>query len=259
MRTEDRQITMPDKNMQKSHRNEDAYAIILAAGKGSRLGAAVNKVLLPLGDSTVLNYTCSAFENVVEIKGYIVCAASAEIDQVKDLLPAGKYPKLMAVIPGGASRTGSVQAGIEWLSAGCIPSESLVLIHDGARALVSSAVILRTLSVLEEEICAVAAAIPVTDTIRQIDRHGWVSNSPDRDLLRAMQTPQGARLGLLREALSAPQNQDLQASDDLGLLQRIGCPVRLVAGDVRNLKITDKADLALAEILIRSNPRMQPE
>lgn len=237
--------------MQNNRNNGDAYAIILAAGKGSRFGAAVNKVLLPLRGAAVLNHSCLAFESLAEIKGYIVMAAPAEIDQVRKLLPEDEYSKLMAVVAGGDSRTDSVRAGVAWFSANELPSSSIVLIHDGARALVSAAVILRCLAALEQEVCAVAAAIPVTDTIRQIDRQGWICNSPDREMLRAMQTPQGFRLDLLRESLSAPQNLDRQAADDLGLLEQVGCPVRLIAGDVRNIKITTKVDLALAEILMK--------
>ncbi|HZW97297.1 MAG TPA: 2-C-methyl-D-erythritol 4-phosphate cytidylyltransferase [Bacillota bacterium] len=240
--------------MLNNFKTEDAYAIILAAGKGSRMGAAENKVFLPLGDATVLNHSCLAFEDLAEIKAYIVCAAPAEMERVKKLLPEDKYSKLLAVVPGGDSRTESVRAGIDWLSAQDIPSSSKILIHDGARALVPPDVILRCLTALEQEVCAVAAAIPVTDTIRQIDRHGWINSSPDRELLRAMQTPQGARLNLLRESLSAPQNEKCRASDDLDLLRQIGCPVRLVQGDTINIKITTKVDLYLAEILINERP-----
>ena len=240
------------RDMQDS-KNDDVYGIILAAGKGSRMGLAVNKMLLPLGDSTVLNHSCLAFESLAEIKAYLLVAAAEEIPAVEKMLPAHTYTKLLSVIPGGSSRAASAKAGLDWLAGQNISATSLVLIHDGARALVPPEVILRCLEILRAEHCAVAAAIPVTDNIRQVDGQGKICHSPDRDTLYAMQTPQGARLDLFLASFAAPQNKDLTAVDDLALLGQIGYPLRLAEGDVRNIKITNAADLAVAEILLQKN------
>lgn len=235
---------------QPEQSEQKAFAIILAAGKGSRMAADINKMLLPLGDRTVLEHSCLAFERLPEIRGYLVCAAEPEIVAVTQLLIPEIYSKLLAVIVGGENRSDSVRAGLEWLRKSDIERETPVLIHDGARALVTSDVIRHCLQALAQEICAVAAAVPVTDTIRQVDDRGWVRLSPDRSYLRAMQTPQGASLELLLAAFSAPQNLDHDAVDDVGILLEIGCPLRLVAGDPNNLKITTRTDLMLAELLL---------
>ncbi|NLB09020.1 MAG: 2-C-methyl-D-erythritol 4-phosphate cytidylyltransferase [Clostridiales bacterium] len=235
---------------QPEQSEKKAFAIILAAGKGSRMAADINKMLLPLGDRTVLEHSCLAFERLPEIQGYLVCAAEPEIAAVTRLLIPEIYSKLLAVIVGGKNRSDSVRAGLEWLRNSDIDREAPVLIHDGTRALVTSEVIRHCLSALAQEICAVAAAVPVADTIRQVDDQGWVRLSPDRSYLRAMQTPQGASLELLLAAFSAPQNLDHAAVDDVGILLKIGCPLRLVAGDPNNLKITTPTDLMLAELLL---------
>ncbi len=235
---------------QQEQSKKKAFAIILAAGRGSRMAADINKMLLPLGDRTILEHSCLAFERLPEIEGYLVCAAEPEIATVTQLLVPEIYSKLLTVIAGGRSRSDSVRAGLEWLQNTDVSREAPVLIHDGARPLVTAGVIRRCLQALAQEICAVAAAIPVTDTIRQIDDQGWVRLSPDRSYLRAMQTPQGASLELLLAAFSAPQNLNHVAVDDAGILLEVGCPLRLVAGDRDNIKITTPTDLMLAELLL---------
>lgn len=236
-------------------KNRDVFAIILAAGKGSRMGAKINKMLLPLHNKTVLERACLAFENLEEIKGYVVCAAIDEIELIKNILNKKTFSKLMTVTAGGDSRMRSVHSGLMWLNNHDIDNEALVLIHDGARPLVSAEVILRCVTALQAEVCAVAAAVPVVDMIREVDDQGLILNSPDRSKLRAMQTPQGASLELLLASISAPQNNNFTAVDDATMMLEIGCPLRLVAGEETNIKITTPTDLHLAELILSNGDK----
>ena len=122
-----------------------------------------------------------------------------------------------------------------------------VLIHDGARCLLPAPLIGRVLEVMESCRCGTAPAVPVTDTIRLLDEEGSQARTLPRARLAAMQTPQGADLDVLLEAALLAREAGIRATDDLELLIRIGYPVRLVAGDRRNIKITTREDALVAE------------
>ena len=149
------------------------------------------------------------------------------------------------VVPGGSTRQESVRHGLD-----ALPGDTdIVLIHDGARALVTEDVIRRAMESAAERGSGVAA-IPVTDTIKRVDSNGRALETLNRDELRAMQTPQAFRLSLLRQAHEKAEKDGFLGTDDAALLEHAGLPVYLTLGDPENLKLTTPADLALGEAIL---------
>jgi 2-C-methyl-D-erythritol 4-phosphate cytidylyltransferase len=147
------------------------------------------------------------------------------------------------VVAGGADRTASVAAGLRALG----KEDGIVLVHDAARALAPTSLFEAVIHAVRAGHPAVVPGLPVADTIKTVDAAGRVQGTPDRETLRAVQTPQG----FLREVLEHAHASGESASDDAALVERIGGHVRMVPGDARAMKITTPHDLAVAELLLR--------
>ena len=214
------------------------YAIILAGGSGRRMGAGCNKVLLSLGGEPVILRSICAFEGLVD--GIVLVSRSEDIPAMREML--AKSGLTAAVVPGGATRQESVWNGL------CALPEGVehVLIHDGARCLVDADTIRRCKTSVEVHGTGVAA-IPVVDTIKQLDADGIVAATPDRSTLMAVQTPQGFRLPIIMKAHEDAQQAGFIGTDDASLVERIGQPVRLTQGNRRNIKLTTPEDINMAE------------
>ena len=152
--------------------------------------------------------------------------------------------KVTAVVAGGKSRQESVGLGLNTLSAGI----ELAAVHDGARPLITDAVIDRTVRAANTY-GAAAPAVPVKDTVKVV-RSGLVAETPDRATLRAVQTPQAFDFDLLRGALKKAQEDGAAVTDDCSAVERLGMSVKIVEGDERNLKVTTPMDLKIAEMLL---------
>lgn len=223
------------------------YAIIVAGGSGLRMGADRPKQFLLLRGEPVLLHTLRRF--AAPALGVAELVVVLPPDQVAywQALAAG-YPRVPThrTVVGGATRWASVKAGLAALPAAA-SSGALVAVHDGVRPLVPLGVIEATYQGAATH-RAVAAAVPPKDSVRMLAQAG--SSALDRRRLRLMQTPQTFDLALLREAYRLPElatfTDDASVVDDL-------CPVQLVEGDYRNLKITTPEDLLLAEALLRAD------
>jgi 2-C-methyl-D-erythritol 4-phosphate cytidylyltransferase len=214
--------------------------VLVAAGRGTRLGASGPKALQPLGGIPMLRRAAAVFAAHPRV-GRIV-AAVAGIDAARRAL--GPLADRVRLVRGGAERQDSVRLGLE--AAG---EADLVLIHDAARPLVDSATIERVI----EAAAAHGAAVPVLpppDTIKEMDATGGVARTLDRSRLRLAQTPQGFRAAILRAAHARAARETTGATDDAALVE--GCGVRVVGveGSPRNFKITTPFDLRLAEALL---------
>lgn len=235
------------------------YAIIAAAGSGTRMGSKTNKPFLMLNDSeTVIGRTCRVFASVPDIEGIIVMAKAEEVTAMRETLAAEKIDNVMTVVPGGESRAESVYLGLKTLRelAPKDPAARIIaLVHDGARCLVTPALIERTIKTVIDQRCGAGVAVPETDTIRVIDDSGHVIKTPERANLMAMQTPQGADLEILISAYEEVQRLEKSVTDDLAALEQIGYPVRLVEGERDNIKITHAPDLELARIFLQLRER----
>ncbi len=220
------------------------YAIVLAGGSGSRMGADRNKVLLTLRNEPVITKAVKAFSGLVE--GIILVSREEDIPDMQAAMAASGLT--VTIVPGGSTRQESVWNGLCALPAAC----THVLVHDGARCLVDRDTILRCMdSVLSSG--SGVAAIPAIDTIKEVDAENTVVNTPDRARLRAVQTPQGFRTELLRSAHLAAQRDGFLGTDDASLLEHLGIPVKLTLGDRRNIKITTPEDMMIAASFLPEN------
>lgn len=220
--------------------------LIPAAGAGRRMGAGTNKQYMELADRPILARTVEAFEQHPLIDSIIIIVPPAEIPYCKEEIVArGNFCKVTAVVAGGAERQDSVYCGL--LACGA-DDDDLILIHDGARPLVSREIIDRVIESAQQH-GACLAAVPVKDTIKVVQDCS-VTVTPDRATLWQAQTPQGFRYNLIRAAHDQAARLGLQGTDDAQLAELAGYKVRVVQGDYRNLKITTPDDLSVAERLL---------
>lgn len=216
-------------------------AVIVAAGNASRMGG-IDKVMAPLGGEPMILRTVRTFQESDVIREIVVVTREDLIEKITALC-AG-FDKVRAVVKGGNDRTESVQAGLNTLSKGM----QLVAVHDGARPLITEAVIDRAVRAAHTY-GAAAPAIPVKDTIK-IAAGGLVKTTPDRSTLRAVQTPQVFDFDLLRAALKKAKQTGAAITDDCSAVELLGMSVKLVEGDEHNIKVTTPMDLKIAEMLM---------
>jgi 2-C-methyl-D-erythritol 4-phosphate cytidylyltransferase len=218
-------------------------AIIVAAGESKRMHG-VDKILAPLGGKPVLAWSIEAFEDCPEVGRIILVNSRPNLEPVKCLVIDHKWTKVAEVCLGGQRRQDSVAAGLKMLGY-C----DWVIIHDGARPLVSSDIILRGLEAARETGAAVAA-VPMTDTIKVAGDDLIVTETPPRSLFWAAQTPQIFRFDLIE---SAYRRANSEVTDDAALVEITGGKVKLYMGSYNNIKITTPQDLKMAEFLIKEN------
>jgi 2-C-methyl-D-erythritol 4-phosphate cytidylyltransferase len=218
-------------------------AVVVAAGRGRRMGAADNKPYLLIAGRPVLTYTLEAFERCAAVQTVIVVAAPGEESRASELVKREGFRKVAGIVTGGEQRQDSVAAGLTALDA------EGVLVHDAARPLVTSAQIEACCRAAEQH-GASALAVPVKDTVKVTDGSGMIVSTPDRTSLCAVQTPQAFRRMELLEAHRSAREAGAAATDDAMLLERLGHKVAVVPGDYTNLKITTPEDLLIAELFL---------
>jgi 2-C-methyl-D-erythritol 4-phosphate cytidylyltransferase len=225
-------------------------ALLLAAGRGRRLGLGAPKAFVPLAGRPLVVHALEALLAVPELDLVIPVLGASELEVWADEIGAIRHnPRLARPVVGGEERQDSVRAGVAALPAGA----GLVAVHDAARALVRPAAVSRVIAAARAEGAALLAA-PVRDTIKRV-AGGSVAATPPRSECWAAQTPQVFRAELLREALAKAQAEAYLGTDDAELVERLGVGVRVVEGDPDNLKITHAEDLVLAEHLLARRRR----
>lgn len=218
-------------------------AVIVAAGSSRRMGGE-NKLLLPLDDAPVLAHTLSAFEKCAAIRDIVLVCREQDILPYSDLARAFGISKLRTVTRGGDSRTASVLAGIT-----AAPEDTgLVAVHDGARPLVSEAVITEAVYAAAEY-GAAAPVVPVKDSIKRI-QNGSIAADVPRDTLAAVQTPQVFDRALLTRALETAACENRTFTDDCAAVEAMGQAVRATHGSYENIKITTPEDILVAEAFL---------
>ncbi len=216
-------------------------AVIVAAGNASRMGG-IDKVMAPLGGEPMIVRTVRAFQSCDAVREIVVVTREDLLVTVTNLC-AG-FDKVKAVVVGGADRPASVRNGLSALS----NKVRLVAVQDGARPLITTAVIDRTVRAAHTY-GAAAPGIPVKDTVKLV-QGGVVTQTPDRSALQAIQTPQVFDRDLLKAALQKAQKENAAITDDCSAVERLGMSVRIVEGDEGNIKITTPMDLKIAELLL---------
>jgi 2-C-methyl-D-erythritol 4-phosphate cytidylyltransferase len=216
-----------------------AVALVPAAGLGTRLGAGPPKALRLLAGEPLLTHAVRALAAARLVEQVVVAAPPGDEAQVQALVPEA------LVVTGGDTRTASVAAAL----AAADPAYDVVLVHDAARPLVPPELVdAVAVTVLEGAAQAVVPALPVADTIKRVDGAGLVLETVERADLRAVQTPQGFRRAVLAEAHARAAG--LPATDDAGLVERLGITVLTITGHDDAFKITRPADLDFAEALL---------
>lgn len=213
--------------------------VLVAAGRGTRLGRTTPKAFVEVSGHTVLAH---ALTGALAVPVVDVVVLVVPPDRVGSLMAVHDGDPRVTVVAGGAERTDSVAAGLAGLDAGC----DVVLVHDAARCLTPVAVFDRVIAAVRQGAAGAVPALAPVDTVKTVDRDGVITGTPDRSRLRAVQTPQGFE----RSVLDAAYRSGLVATDDAALVEAAGHHVRTVDGDPRAFKITTALDLAVAEVLL---------
>ncbi len=222
-------------------------AIVVAAGKGTRLGGNQPKQFLELCGVPIIIHTLREFERCEEINEIIVVVPAESTAAFSSLAEKFAVRKLVRVVPGGATRAQSVRRGLD-----AIANAEIVAVHDGVRPFVSSDEIDSVVVAARATGAAILVA-PVADTIKDIE-NGRIKRTLTRHNLRRALTPQCFSYDLLKRAydqLDEVESAGVEVTDDSLLVERLGAEIVAVEGSSRNIKITEEEDLALAETLLQ--------
>jgi len=222
-------------------------AIIVAAGLGTRLNSKIPKPLVMLKGKPIFVYTLEIFEKSSLVDSIILVVHEQNFIKFSKLCREYDFKKLKSIIIGGETRCDSVGNGLKVLK----EDTEIVIIHDGARPLVSERIIDESIQ-LCKDYEAVVAAVPVKPTIKKVNLQDMVVEATlDRHQLWEIQTPQVFKKDIILKAHQ--QEKGSLATDDAFLVERMGVPVKVLKGDYRNIKVTTQEDLVLAEGLLGLN------
>ena len=211
------------------------------------MGAETPKQLLTIAGKTVLAHTLAAFEQAGSVDQVVLVAPADAVDRFRSEADSAEAAKVVAVVPGGAERQHSVQAGLKAVA----DATDVVAIHDAVRPLIRPGDIDAVVNAASKSGAAVLAT-PVTDTLKQVEA-GTVTHTLDRSTLWSVQTPQAFHLAVIRRAHSKAEDEGFTATDDTALVERLGgTPVKIVAGRRDNIKITIPEDLHIAELILQA-------
>ena len=223
-------------------------AIIVAAGLGVRMGGPISKPYLPLGGVPILKRTLSVFTQSGLFEEIILVVAATETAFCREQIADGlSTASTLQIVAGGRDRQESVFKGL--VSCGG-KADDMVLIHDGVRPFVSTEVLSQCLEAATTD-GACLTAVAACDTLKQVGGNGRIVQTLPRDAVWLAQTPQGFRLGLIREAHRRARQEGFMGTDDGQLVERLGKAVTIVPGSRMNIKITTPEDLQLAEAIWR--------
>jgi 2-C-methyl-D-erythritol 4-phosphate cytidylyltransferase len=220
--------------------------IIAAAGYGKRMQSPAGKQFLELAGKPILLHTLSVFNDCDSIDEIVLTISPEDLERANSLIKEHNFSKVRALVPGGEHRQDSVYNALLQVD----ENTDVVLIHDGARPLVTKELINRIAA--EVKIYdAVIPGIPVKDTTKTVGADGMVKNTLDRSSLMSIQTPQAFKYKLIKEAYERGMKTGFIATDDARLVERLGYPVKVIGGSNENIKITTPEDLAIAEAMLK--------
>ena len=224
----------------------NSYAIIVAGGKGLRMGGEVPKQFLPIGGKPVLMHTIEAFRQALDNVQIVLVLPAEQHDYWQGLCEEYDFRSPELIAQGGETRFHSVRNGLALLPD---DAEAVVGVHDGVRPFVSAETIRRCYAVASEG-KAVVPVVPVVETVRQILPDGKSITRP-RDVYRLVQTPQTFSLALLKEAYQQPYSEGF--TDDASVVEALGKEIAMIEGNRENIKLTTPADLRFAEFTIMNS------
>jgi 2-C-methyl-D-erythritol 4-phosphate cytidylyltransferase len=219
--------------------------LVPAAGRGERLGPGTPKALRELAGVPMLVHAVHALAASPAVDLVVIAAPESEVEHVSGLIGRSTFAAEVSVVSGGATRQESVARALITL-----PQDvDIVLVHDAARPLVPVEMVTAVVASVREGHPCVIPCLPVTDTIKEVDSQNMVVCTVDREVLRAVQTPQGFDRLVLQQ-VHAEADPDNALTDDAGLVEAKGIPVHVIPGHAEALKITRPFDITIAEALI---------
>jgi 2-C-methyl-D-erythritol 4-phosphate cytidylyltransferase len=225
--------------------NEKTAVIIAAAGKGTRMNHSLPKQYLPLEGKPILAHTLINLSNIPEVDSITLVVSQDRVQWCKEaLVDKFNIKKVEAIIEGGETRGESVLKGLNSLD----KETTIVAIHDGVRPFIT-ALLFNNIIKQTKEFGAAICAIPVRDTLKNVDKKMKIKSTHDRNGLWLVQTPQAFHYSLILEAYKKAKAESFQATDDAGIVERLPHPVKIVEGSPLNIKITTPEDLVLAEAI----------
>ncbi|WP_226038406.1 2-C-methyl-D-erythritol 4-phosphate cytidylyltransferase [Aquibacillus saliphilus] len=220
------------------------YAIVLAAGEGKRMNAGENKQFIKVGNKPLIIHTLDVFADDSWCHSIILVVNYNEMKRMQDLINEYPVNKTVILVEGGSERQNSVLKGLSHIN----DPEGIVFIHDGARPFVSKDN-LHQLATITNKKKAALLAVPVTDTIKQLN--GNELTTLDRKTLWAAQTPQAFRVDVIHQAHDLAATENFLGTDDASLVERMGYPVEIVKGSYDNIKLTTPEDLQRAQAFLK--------
>ena len=221
-------------------------AVIVAAGKGRRMGTEVSKQFLPLCGKEILAHSVEKFEKAEKIRDIVLVTGEDSLLDVRDMAQEYGWKKIVSVVAGGKERQDSVWNGLQAVS----DDTDIVLIHDGVRPFVTEDILNHSIETAVE-MGSCVAGVPAKDTIKVCNGEDIAVATPDRSTLWQIQTPQTFRKDLIMQAYQKAKAEGFVGTDDASLAEYSGCPVKVIMGSYRNIKITTKEDLLIGEAFLK--------
>ena len=221
-------------------------AVIVAAGKGKRMGTEISKQFLPLCGKEILAHTVEKFEKAACIRDIILVTGGDALQDVRQMVQEYGWKKIISVTEGGKERQDSVFLGLQQ-----VPQDTeIVLIHDGVRPFVTEEILERSIAAAKETGGCVAG-VPAKDTIKVCEAEGFAIATPNRSTLRQIQTPQTFRRKEILAAYEKAKADGFLGTDDASVAEHSGFPVRVIMGSYSNIKITTKEDLLIGAAFLK--------
>ncbi len=225
----------------------EVVAIIPAAGEGKRTKTSLRKQFLPINGKPVLAHTLEKFQKIQAIKGIIVVVPKGLVRYCKEyIIEKYNFDKVFKIITGGKSRQDSVRNGLDVTPPKC----QLVLVHDGVRPLISENHILACIKAAKRYGTAIMA-VKAKDTLKLSTDDLVILETMERKNVWLAQTPQVFRYSILKKAYDLAYEDGFYGTDEASLVERLGKKVRLIQGSYRNIKITTREDIEIAELILR--------
>lgn len=238
---------MKKADLTNKNQSPSAAAIVVAAGRGARMGGDIPKQFEELSRNPLLSYCLSTLQLCAEIDTIILVITPEWQEKARDFVKEYSFSKVLSIIPGGERRQDSVQAGLNALPCGT----DYVIIHDGARPFATEKQFRETLQ-MARKIGAAITAIPPTDTIKEGSLEKGVTGTIDRSRLWAVQTPQAFEVNLLKIAYNKAEEAGFEVTDDAQIVEHYGKPVGIVMGSRENIKVTHPIDWDIARAILKN-------
>lgn len=227
------------------------FAIIVAAGKGARMGKNTNKILLPLLHKPMICHVLDVFHRCSKIDEIIVVAQKGDFKKINEIKSSYNFNKIKKIVEGGKERQDSAYNGLMSIKA---KEDDIVLIHNGSNPLVLESEIVECINAAIK-FDAAASGFPLKDTIKKTSNN-FVEKTIDRKGIFQVQTPQAAKYGLFVEAFKNAKRKKLEATDDVSFVEALGKKVKIVKCSYENIKVTTQDDLKIAEGILMSRNKM---